>query len=152
MEPCVKKALAKALEAQTKKERDDLVAGQEYNFDQVVSLRVAGRLRVGEDHDHTPTAEIPLKATLALFVRYCGVTGDAALAALERAMTEAVALSKDAASSLREVADLDAAEGRVLATLAKLPKVPRKGAVTVKATVTELSAEDVLKDYFLRQK
>ena len=47
-------------------------------------------------------------------------------------MPEAIETDTEAAPALREVADIEAAEARVIAAMQALPKVPKKGAVTVR--------------------
>jgi len=98
----------------------------------VVTFEVSGEVRVSEDSERTPTTSVPLKATLALFMKYAGVTGPAALAALERAMREAIEADRKGAVTVAEVADLEAVEAKVVASMQALPKVPKKGAVSVK--------------------
>lgn len=97
-----------------------------------VMLHVSAIVRKGEDYERTPTASIPTKKVLALFVRYSGVTRDAALAVLERAMTDA--LNNEIAA---EFGDLEAAEEKVIKTLGELPKVKVSGATTVHDLVVD---------------
>lgn len=99
---------------------------------EAITLSVAGTVSVSADSERTPTVSVPLLPTLALFMRYSGCTGPAAVAALERAMREAIETDTEAAPALREVADIEAAEARVIAAMQALPKVPKKGAVTVR--------------------
>lgn len=127
-------ALAKTLETMAKDARDELAPG-EYAVATKVTLDVQGTVRVSDDELYTPTTSVPVKAALALFMRYSGCTGPAAMAALVRAMTEAVAMGEKGAKTIPEVADLEAAEERVLAGLAKLPAKSRRGKVCVKAAV-----------------
>lgn len=123
--------LSKLLAKEAKGVRGKVRAG-EHELDEEILLRVVGTLNVGEDHTYIPTVSMPHKAVLALFVRYCGVTREAALGHLEQAMKDALLKDENAEEMLQAVADLDEAEARVQATLEELPQMVRKGAVTVK--------------------
>ena len=100
-----------------------------------VMLHLTAIVRKGEDYERTPTASIPTKKTLALFVRYCGITRDAALKMLERAMTDAINEQVTA-----DFGDLDTAEMKVVKALGNLPKVKVAGATTVHDLVVEYVA------------
>jgi hypothetical protein len=65
------------------------------------------------------------------------VTREAALAALVRAMREALASGDEAADLIGAVADLESAEEQVQASLAKLPAQPRLGTVSAKKVALE---------------
>lgn len=123
-----------------KKDRKGLEPGK-YEVDEEITLRVKGTVKVGVDGTKTPTHRIPMLETLALFMRYSGVTGGSALKALEKAMAEALSMDKEAREAIAEVADLKAAEKAVRATLEALPKTPRKGSVTVSGSVTVVPDE-----------
>jgi hypothetical protein len=97
-----------------------------------IAFDISGEVNVSEDSERTPTVSVPLLPTLALFLRYSGCTGPAAVAALERAMREAIEADAKGEDAVREVADIEAAEARVVAAMQALPKVPKKGAVTVR--------------------
>lgn len=146
MESPVTAALANALGKLAKKGRSDLAAG-EHELDATVTLHVTGTVKVGEDEDYIPTASIPLKATLALFMRYAGVTGPVAMKALVKAMNEAHAISllsdkekKTRLEAIREIADLDEAEVAVNKQLGALDEKTRVGKVNVKVVVEEVES------------
>ena len=137
-------ALSATVAKLAKDARSDIEPG-DYTVGREVTLRVDGTVKVSADEDYTPTVAIPLKATMALFMRYAGVTGPAAMDALERAMTEALSLSaltgkakKDAETAIHELADLSAAEAKVRKGLDALPTKTRMGKVAVKAQVAEV--------------
>lgn len=110
--------------------RESLAVG-DYPVDAMV--HVVGYVRVGDDYETTPTTSVPLKETLALFVKYCGVTRNAALAALENAMRDAIeATGKGKGALLEMMPELNKIMAQVEATLAKLPPRTCKGAVTAK--------------------
>lgn len=97
------------------------------------TVKVVGQIKVGEDSEYTPTVSIPLKETLALFIKYCGATREAAIAALVKAMQDSLAVDGKGQGALIEAMPiLEQTMATVEATLAKLPKQPRKGAVTCK--------------------
>jgi hypothetical protein len=123
--------LAKLLEKEAKKARPDVTAG-EYELDEEILIRLDGTLNVGEDHPYIPTVSIPHKEVLALFVRFCGITREAALEHLQAAMKAALTEGDDAAELLAGMADLAEAEARVQKTLTALPQVVRRGAVSTK--------------------
>ena len=105
-----------------------------------VAVRINGTINVGEDYDTAPTVSIPLKETLALFIAYSGITRQAAITALRRAMVDSIAESgcgQGALSAALPVVD------ETMATVQneiinQLPRQPRKGSVTTKLTVQEL--------------
>lgn len=137
MEAVTLVGLAKVLEKSAKAQRDAVVPGK-YAVDEELTLHVKGAVAVAEDAAYTPTADIPLKAALALFLRYSGITGPAAMDALVRAMKEAAAMNDEALKAIREMADLDAAEKAVNDALGELPKKSRRGAVKATLEVIEV--------------
>jgi len=144
--PAVLAALAAELAKSAKDGRIMLDVG-EHSVHAEVTLAIDGSVTVSEDEVYTPTTSIPLKLALALTLRYAGVTGPYAMAALVRAMTEAIAIDaltgkakKSAEAAIGELADLDAAEAMVIAGLAEMPKKSRLGKVKVAAKVELVSA------------
>ena len=110
------------------KSRDDLDPGS-YSVNDSLSFTLVGNVSVNGKETYIPTIAIPLKVTMALFVRYSGITGDRALQALEQAMSEALTLGEKGESHVAEVAMLDKAEEKVKLMLGELPKKTRKGKV-----------------------
>jgi hypothetical protein len=99
-----------------------------YQVDTYVTVRLTGEVKKSADSYRTPTASIPLKATLALVLQYAGVTRERAAEILIQAMTAALEAGTDAAGEVNNyLADVDAAEARVQAITASLPKVPVSG-------------------------
>jgi len=123
--------------AKAAKAREEVAAG-DYKFDTVLTFNLKGELRVAEDFEWTPTVSIPIKETLALFMRYCGATREAAMAGLMRAMKEAHELEEKGETCIAELADLKEMEKQVVESLGQLPKELKKGAVTGKLTLTEI--------------
>ena len=139
MDKLILLGLAKAIEklAKTEEAREAVKPGA-YNLDQEVVIHLSGSLKVGEDSEYTPTTSIPYKTALALFLRYSGITGPAAMTALVKAMTDAIQLGaegEESAEIVAAIADIEAAEKAVQAGLDKLPKKTKAGAVTNKLTV-----------------
>ena len=138
MNTIVAAALANSLRKLAEKNRDELPIGR-HTVNEMVTLKVQGTVNVSEDTEATPTASIPIKTALALFMRYSGVTGPMAMDLLVRAMSDALAMGKDTAENLAEVVDLDRAMATVTAKLAELPKVSKKGPVNVKVSVVDMT-------------
>lgn len=130
----VSKQAAKAAKA-----REEVAAGN-YQFNTVLTFNLKGELRVAEDFEWTPTVSIPIKKTLALFMRYCGATREAAMAGLMQAMKEAHELEVKGEECIAELADLEKAEQQVIENLDQLPKELKKGAVTGKLTLIEVES------------
>jgi len=138
MDKLILLGLAKAIEklAKTEEAREGCAPGA-YQIDQEVVVHLSGSIKIGEDSEYTPTTSIPYKTAMALFVRYSGITGPAAMTALTRAMTEAIQLGAEGAESaemVAAIADIEAAENVVQAGLDKLPKKTKAGTVTQKLT------------------
>ena len=124
-------ALSKAIASEIKNREDPEVGT--HKVSEKLTFEVEGSVQKCEDETYTPTVDIPLKVTLALFVRYSGITGDAALNALERAMSEALALGEKGEKKVSEVAEIDRAMSKVVSMLGELPRKTRKGKTNVKA-------------------
>lgn len=149
--PAVVIALTSQLKKLAKGQRPLLAPGV-HQISQRVSFDLVGEMTVGEDHERTPTQSIPYKTAFALFVRYSGVTGEAAAKAMERALHEAIAMERDGepdakakATLLKGVADLDDAEKIVQKQLDALPKKSVRGTVVckkVKVTMSEITLLD----------
>ena len=113
-----------------------------YSVDMTVNIK--GDITVNPDEPYIPTIAVPLKPVLALFIRYCGITRDAAVDNLIKAMTEALndgqvgdetARTVKAAISAEEQIIADC-EARVTAAMEALPLKRRKGKILTNLTVT----------------
>jgi hypothetical protein len=126
--------LAKAIEkAVSKPAKGALLAVGSHEIDETLTVRVKGVLKKGEDTTYTPTADIPLKAALALVLEKAGVVGDAAANMLVEAMTEALEADADKNDALAaRMKDVDKAMTRVKEAAEALPAKNRKGPVTGK--------------------
>ena len=113
------------------------VAPGEHQVDALV--RVTGTVKVGEDYTTVPTVSIPMKETLALFIRYCGVTREAAIAALHRAADESIAATGKGAGAIAEALPFveEVLKDVQREVLDGLPRQPRKGAVNIKGITFE---------------
>lgn len=90
-------------------------------------------MRVAPDTDRAPTASIPLLPTCALLLKRMGVQREEALDILKDVMTQALDMGKDATQSLLSETGVAEMEKRLKdEVINKLPRVPTKGAVTVK--------------------
>jgi hypothetical protein len=120
--------------------RDALAAGT-YEVDELV--HVHGTLTVGKDYETTPTVSLPVKEILALFVARAGFTREHTMALLVDCVSDAIDKSGhgagEVASKVEAVDEyLEAIKKDVLA---KLPKVPRKGAVKAKLVAEAVGSE-----------
>lgn len=153
LSPAALQALSAAVKKAASATRARLPAG-EYQVDETVTLSLSGEVKVSEDEDYVPTVAIPLKVAFALFVHHSGVTGDHALAALEKAMVEALAIAqlrgkaqKEAEAAIREIAVLDEAESKVRSTLDALPAKTRQGKVrAAKVAVVAIEEAEEIAD------
>lgn len=127
--------------------RDQLTVGR-HEVD--LTVRLVGHLQVFEDTEKTPTVSIPMKETLALFVKYSGITGPHAMNVLRRAMTEALAANDETdgeqnTKGTGALADALPFIDEVMATvvepmLASLPKTPVKGQCRAYLDVAEVDS------------
>jgi len=95
-------------------------------------LHVRGTVRKGKDYVIVGTASIPIKQTLALFIKYSGVTREAAKSALVKAMNDAAANGDKV-----DMGDLDKEIEAVTAMLPKLPPISSAGKTTVVSLTVE---------------
>lgn len=102
---------------------DELIPG-EYVVD--FTVHVQGVIVKLADEHYTPTAEIPLKRALAFVLQFAGLSGEAALAALTKAMQRAVRKDEDVDLSI-----VDRATDLVQASLDALPTKVRSGKVVL---------------------
>ncbi len=138
MESLVAKAIERAAAKTAKKLT--LKVGV-YDVDETMTIRVQGQIKKFADEDYTPTADIPLKAALALVLEKSGVTREAAANMLVEAMTEALAAGDKAEEAVKaRLNDIDVAMARVTAAAAKLPDKTRSGKTTCKVTLEVLEA------------
>jgi hypothetical protein len=138
MDKLILLGLSKAIEklAKTEEAREGVRPGA-YEIDTQVVVSLKGSIKVGEEVEYTPTSSIPYKTAFALFLRYSGVTRDAGMQALVKAMTDAIQLGAEGEGSqelVAAMADLAEAEKTVQDGLDKLPKKVKAGAVTQKLT------------------
>lgn len=119
-------SLSKAIDKQCK---DADVQPGEYFIDQAFSVRIRGVLTRAEDTTYTPTADIPLLPTLALFAKRTGFQRDYLLSVLKDVMTEVVNNGTNAVDGLTEyLGDIDHAMVEVKKAIRDIPKKSRKGA------------------------
>lgn len=91
-------------------------------------------MRVAPDTDKAPTTSIPLLPTCALLLKRMGIQREEALNVLKDVMTQALDMGKDATKNLLDETGVADMEKRLKdEVIAKLPRVPVKGAVSVKA-------------------
>ena len=131
--------IAKAVEKGIAKHTGDLAVGV-YEVDTVVTLRVVGTIKKGADEPYIPTADIPLKAALALVLEKSGISRELSSRLLVEAMTEALKLGEKGSEAVEaKCKDIDAAMERVNKLVGKLPEKIRSGKTICKVTVTEVA-------------
>ena len=141
-------ALSAQLAKEAKKCRSALPIG-DHEVSCEVTLSVNGTVKVSEDELRTPTTSVPLLRTLALALSYAGVTGDAALNAVTKAMNKALSEEKDSNGTLAQVKAVEKRVAQIKEDFAtKLPKAKAKGKVSVKAAIEEVVGvkTDILAD------
>lgn len=144
METLIAKALEKGA-AKLAKRFAPAVGKHEVN--EIVCVRVHGTVTKHKDEEYTPTADIPLKAALALVLEKSGVTRDAAANLLVEAMTEALEAGEKAESAVQErLNDIDEAMERVQSAAAKLPEKTRKGKTICKIELEEVDPTEFLSE------
>jgi hypothetical protein len=119
-----------------------------HNYDDTITIRIAGSVQKMDDQFVAPTTSLPTILTLALFWQKCGVTRDHALKMLREAITEALTSGKDKDTEIAaRVKDVEKAVESIKRDLiAKLPKQKRAGRVVTKNLTVEV--EPVLEESF----
>jgi len=136
-------AMKKGLDA---KAREEVGPGVHTNLVMDLTVRV-GEMRIANDTDKAPTCSIPLLPTLALLLKRMGFQREKALEMLAEVMGEAIALDKDATKAL--LAETGVKEAQDLLqkdVIAKLPRTPVNGRVTVKDVEVDLKGMAVQND------
>lgn len=137
MQELTKLALSKVMEKQIKGLR--LEAGS-HMVDEFIHLHVKGEIKKSEDTEYTPTVDIPLLPTIALFLEKMGFVRDAAERMLVEAMTEAVNLSVSPTAEMQErMRDVESAMDRARRIVGELPRKVRQGQTRVNVEVEELN-------------
>lgn len=124
-------AVKKGLDA--KAARNETDPGVYRDMKMVLEIEV-DEMRVAPDTDKAPTCSIPLLATCALLLqRFAPNERDRALTIFEEVMTQALDMPKDGQKQLLDESGVAELEKRLKENvIAKLPRVPVKGSVTVK--------------------
>lgn len=101
-------------------------------------------MRVAPDTDKAPTSSIPLLPTVALLLKRMGIQREEALNVLKDVMIEALDLGTDARKKLLEDTGVAEMEVRLKEeVIAKLPRVPVKGAVKVDADAVRVTIKSM---------
>ena len=145
MENLLAIAIAAKLKKQADKAKKTLDAGV-YDIDEVITLHVKGTVKRSEDTTRTPTADIPLLATMALFMEKSGITGPHAMNMLVEAMTEALDANKEGTEKndviTRNIKNIESAETQVRAAMDKLPEQPKCGPTNVKLSIKQATFQE----------
>lgn len=133
-------AISKVITAAAVKAARERLAVGVHDVD--ITVRVKGSLDIRPDEQFIPTVEIPLLATMALFVRKSGIMREHVLELLKESMTEALergekGIEKTATvlAPLEEETVIRDAMNAVKATIAQLPLQTRKGKVLPHLTI-----------------
>jgi hypothetical protein len=127
--------------------RDETNPGVYRNIKLDVHIEV-DEMRVGHDTDRAPTSSIPLLPTCALLLKRMGLQREEALDILKDVMTQALDMGTDATKALLADTGVKDMEKRLKdEVIAKLPRVPAKGAVkvdkdAVRVTLKSMSMDD----------
>ena len=123
-------AVKKGLDA--KNAREETTPGVYRDMVLDVTIEV-DEMRVAPDTDKSPTTSIPLLPTCALLLKRMGIQREEALDVLKEVMQQALDLGKDATQTLLDETGVAEMEKRLKnEVIAELPRVPVKGAVTLK--------------------
>ena len=115
----------------------ELAAGESVTVNETVTLNVNATVKRGEDTEYTPTTSVPLIPTLAFVLHSAGFQRDRAIEIITTAMINALNEEGEASQEiLSYVADIKKAISHVESITSNLPKQTRKGATTVKGSVT----------------
>jgi hypothetical protein len=138
MDNAVLAAVAPSLTKLAKGARGDLAPGT-YELDEIVEVRVKGTLKVGEDFEQRNMGKVPMYETLARALHNAGVTGPAALKAIEKAMREALE-DGGPVEGLANTDAIKAVEAQVRERFASLPTKTMPGKVRFDGLVGEVFA------------
>lgn len=137
----VLQAAKKGIDAKSAREETGPGVYRDIKIDLTVEV---DEMRVSPDTDKAPTSSIPLLPTCALLLKRMGVQREEALDILKDVMTQALDLGKDATKSLLEETGVAEMEKRLKEeVIAKLPRVPVKGAVNVKPDAVRVTVKSM---------
>jgi hypothetical protein len=110
-----------------------------HNIDETITLRVRGEVLKGEEETYTPTAHVPLLATLEFLVPHLGATRDVALEKMRVAMEQALLADVKGSETMPKAKDVEKAKKMVEEKyIDLLPPAQRDGKTIVKCTVEEV--------------
>lgn len=110
-----------------------------HQIDETITLRVRGEVLKSEDETYTPTAHVPLLATLEFLVPHLGATRDVALEKMRAAMEQALLADVKGSTTMPKAKDVEKAKKMVEDKyIGLLPPAQRDGKTTVKCTVEEV--------------
>lgn len=137
-------AIAAQFEKDAKTAKPLLPQETEWELDETVTLRVVGTVKKGADNEYIPTASIPIKMALALFIEKMGFMREHAMRLLVEAMNEALTRNDlESNEAIQErMRNIEASMERVQLMVGRLEPQVRNGSVRVKATVEEIRQEE----------
>jgi len=126
--------------------RDETNPGVYRNIKLDVHIEV-DEMRVGHDTDRAPTSSIPLLPVCALLLKRMGIQREEALDILKDVMTQALDMGTDATKVLLADTGVADMEKRLKEeVIAKLPRVPTKGAVKVEQDAVRVTLKSMSMD------
>jgi hypothetical protein len=143
MNPVIQLALAKVIADKDAKIARGGVNSGTHLVD--MTVRISGRMTVGEDYDTAPTVSIPLKETMALLLHRMGFQRDKAIEILREVMSEAIDLDGKGQGALLAMPFINDAMAMVENdVIANLPRQNRKGVVKAYLAVETHNAVNAL--------
>ena len=126
--------------------RDETNPGVYRNIKLDVHIEI-DEMRVGADTDRAPTTSIPWLPTCALLLKRMGLQREEALHVLKDVMTQALDMGTDATKALLSDSGVSDMQERLKTeVIAKLPRVPTKGAVKVDKDAVRVTLKSMSMD------
>jgi hypothetical protein len=137
-------ALAKGVKAPVVKKASTELPVGEHHIDTVV--RLVGTIKKAEDEEASATVSLSVLETLALALKFSGVTGDAAKKVIRETITTALTADSTSKGALTEQYDWleDEVKSLKAEVIDKLPKINKVGKVTTKIVVDQVLVTDSL--------
>jgi len=131
--------------------RDETKPGVYTNIVLDVHIEV-DEMRVGQDTDRAPTSSIPWLPVCALLLKRMGLQREEALDILKAVMTQALDMGTDATKALMSDSGVQDMEKRLKEeVIAKLPRVPAKGAVKVEKDAVRVTIKSMAMDVLFQK-
>ena len=109
-------------------------------------VHLTGTIKKAEDEQATPTVSLSVLETLALALKFSGVTGDNAKNVIRQTITTALTADSKSKGALTDQYDWLEDEVKALKAdvISKLPKITKSGKVTTKVTFEDVTEVEKL--------